>query len=974
MKRILAAIIGLLVSAGGVHLSHATEPAGRLYCSGCNVETAPSGGRAVGLARTWTTVFQDRFDQGLDAWRVTNYRNALEITARTAEPPTAGKVLFIARPGEECDTAFELASRQLPVAAGAWYELTVVAKHNLDLQQALGHGKSFQTELQWQRQDGCVIGSVPFRLGDKSESPYPRTVHAQAPEGAAKAVIRIGFDSPNLCRGRYLALADVTLRVRAEPTRYVAKGELVSRPLRLPTLETPPTLLWRADIPSGTGVKFQVRSAADDDGGPKAWTEFLGPDGKASSFYTTSGTPLPAAQRAHRWFQYRVTLTTTKDSATSLMREVRIENGPQSVVDRSWAAPDTNPPVLVQCSPQRTTRPEGPIVFSVADGPDGVGVDRHTVEAILDGQVITSQLTRQADGSLRYDLPNPLQPPCGLAGWNCWTISNFEDGLTIEDGSPRLPGNAPSLVVRGRGPRRDTAFTLQSPLLKVQAGATYQFSCWSRHALDLGTAGGKPGSYVNGLQWLDASGKPLGDAVRFNLGPANPAWHQDRIAARAPEGAKSAVVRLGWDWPDLTDGTEVAFADPKLDGPVSDDPNEPNLHRVTVEAKDFAGNLLRRDWWILVAEPPAEGHAAMREDGVILVDGRPFFPIGMYAVWKREHNQNDFERCFAELAAAGFNTVHTYNAARNVELEEFYRVAHRYKIKVFLAARTGANNQSPSAAIRDAAAECRQPALLAWYLADDTASHISPARLRLVHDAVKGIDPFHLTVQADGVGAPDHSRYATYVDSTDAFLPELYPIRSAEKGEVAEIIRDMKTIAADLKRAGRRAPVWAIIQAFEGWGWQRYPTEAELRAMTYLAIIHGATGMTYYTYGGHGANHGATHDPRIWAATKQIAKELTTLHDALVERETPQTQEVQLISGPDKDALGYPAVSTRLLVHAGKHYLLAANSARAAVGVKIVLRDAPGVTRVLFEDRTVSVQAGVLEDRFAPHGVHVYTW
>ena len=49
----------------------------------------------------------------------------------------------------------------------------------------------------------------------------------------------------------------------------------------------------------------------------------------------------------------------------------------------------------------------------------------------------------------------------------------------------------------------------------------------------------------------------------------------------------------------------------------------------------------------------------MRDDGVILVDGQPLFPIGLYSVWKREHNGNDFNRCFTELREAGFNTIHT---------------------------------------------------------------------------------------------------------------------------------------------------------------------------------------------------------------------------------------------------------------------------------------------------------------------------
>ena len=55
-----------------------------------------------------------------------------------------------------------------------------------------------------------------------------------------------------------------------------------------------------------------------------------------------------------------------------------------------------------------------------------------------------------------------------------------------------------------------------------------------------------------------------------------------------------------------------------------------------------------------------------------------------------------------------------------------------------------------------------EPALSAWYLADDTASHIGPEELRRIHQAVRDIDPAHITVQADPVGSPENSRYADY--------------------------------------------------------------------------------------------------------------------------------------------------------------------------------------------------------------------
>jgi hypothetical protein len=435
-------------------------------------------------------------------------------------------------------------------------------------------------------------------------------------------------------------------------------------------------------------------------------------------------------------------------------------------------------------------------------------------------------------------------------------------------------------------------------------------------------------------------------------------------------------MRLGWDYPDIVAGDEVSFADPVFEGPHPESGARPNVHRVIVRARDFAGNACEQPWWILAQPPPAAGMTVARDDGVILVDGKPLFPIGLYSVWKREHNGNDFDRCFAELREAGFNTIHTYHSQRDTELREFYAAADRHRLRVIIAPHGGANSRDPQTAVRTVVEECGQPAVLAWYLADDTASHISADELRRVHRAIRDVDSFHVTVQADGVtsGGSNESRYANYVEATDAFLPEIYPIRSDQACEVADVTRDMKIIGEDLRRAGRRAPVWAIIQDFEGWGWKRYPTEAETRVMTYLAIIHGAKGITYYTYGGTGKNHGVTYDPQVWAGLKRIARQLADLHDVLVQRERPQTQQVEILCGPRSDGLGYPAVSSLLKQHQGQYYLLAANSSRGPVRARITVGAAAGQVQVLFENRRLATKSGVWEDDFAPYAVHVYCW
>jgi hypothetical protein len=958
--------LGLILLAPGQAAVAAEAPAAR-FCAGRDVALAPGDGRSLQLARRWQPVAQWQFDRGLSGWQVKNYDNGLSIE-------NVDGALLVHRDQRETDTAFELASPPIALVAGSRHRLTIVAAHTLDLAMADGHNGSFLNQVRWLDREGHAVGATPFRFAAPSDSWYEVTLEARPPQGAVSAVVQIGFDSPNLSGERQFRLQRVAWTAQPDPPQYVAEGEMVSRPQRLAVPSRQASISWQAVAPEGTSVKFQVRSAADLDGGPRDWTPFAGPDGTTGSCFTANGAALPAIHAGHDWFQYRLVLGTTRADVTPVVQQVRLGDDLRGIEDRGWTGPDGEPPRLADYAPQRTSDPRQPLVFALADGPDGVGVDRHSLEVLLDGVPITAQV-KHVEGKFRYELREPLKPLYTLASLEDWSMANYNAALTIRRRPPRAPGGGGSVELRRYGAKVDTALALVSPVFSVQEGATYQVAVWSRHTMDLRQAGGK-GDSQSAIVWRDGQGNPLGNPVSLDLGGPSPEWRRTHLQVAAPPGARSATLRLGWDYPDIVAGDEVAFADPVFEGPHPEAGPRLNVHRVTVVARDFAGNVCQQPWWILVEPPPAAGVTTVRDDGVILVDGKPLFPLGLYAVWKREHNGRDFDRCFTELREAKFNTIHTYQMERNAELQEFYAAADRHGLRVIIAPRGGANSRDPQAAVRTVVEECRQPALLAWYLADDTASHISADELRRVHRAIREVDPFHVTVQADGVatGQPGRSRYTDYVESTDAFLPEIYPIRSNESCEVADVIRDMKLIGEDLRRAGRRAPVWAIIQDFEGWGWKRYPTEAETRVMTYLAIIHGATGMTYYTYGGSGANHGVTHDPQVWAALKRIARQLADLHEVLVERDPPQGQQIEILSGPRSDGLGYPAISARLKQHEGKHYLLTANSARGAVRAKIVAGAEAKQVEVLFEDRQLTPKSGVWEDEFAPYAVHVYRW
>ncbi len=273
---------------------------------------------------------------------------------------------------------------------------------------AQGHGESFWNQVRWVDGEGRTVGATPFRFTGASNAWYEVTVETRAPQGAAAAVIQIGFDSPNLYGERQLRLREVTWAAQPDPPQFAAEGELISRPQCLAEPCRAGRISWQADVPEGTSVRFQVRSAADVDGGPGDWTPLAGPDGTTDSYFTTSGAALPALHAGHQWLQYRLVLATTRPAVTPEVREVRLGDERCWVEDCGWLGPDCEPPRLVDYAPCRTDNPRQPLVFSLSDGADGAGVDRHSVEVLLDGNPIAVEWQR-AENAFRYELRDPLQ-------------------------------------------------------------------------------------------------------------------------------------------------------------------------------------------------------------------------------------------------------------------------------------------------------------------------------------------------------------------------------------------------------------------------------------------------------------------------------------------------------------------------------------------------------------------------------------
>jgi hypothetical protein len=167
-----------------------------------------------------------------------------------------------------------------------------------------------------------------------------------------------------------------------------------------------------------------------------------------------------------------------------------------------------------------------------------------------------------------------------------------------------------------------------------------------------------------------------------------------------------------------------------------------------------------------------------------------------------------------------------------------------------------------------------------------------------------------------------------------------------------------------------KKPVWFVIQAFTGRG-VRMPTIAEERIMTYLAIIHGARGLTYFTYRepdaslpGDGFFIISQSAPGTWQGMLKMAKEIQALQPVLT---APRRMEILEETSRRLD-VGIFTTEDAL-------WLIAANPLQSTETWRIAvaeLADKTGELTLPFEERSVALSEGGFEDEFEPLGVHVY--
>ena len=457
-----------------------------------------------------------------------------------------------------------------------------------------------------------------------------------------------------------------------------------------------------------------------------------------------------------------------------------------------------------------------------------------------------------------------------------------------------------------------------------------------------------------------------------------------RLVSPSPTLDQNAPLRVSvvsgrpLDWGQIAvsvDGEDVSKVVRRNGNVLEYTPIQPwtnGLHAARISVFDpLTQTSFAADKRFLVGERPVRTVVRLREDGMALVDGKPFFPIGIFGVRKREENGWDFGRAMADLKAGGFNTVHSYEVDG---ADEFLDAAARQGLKVWTAM------YAPTA--RFCGNLRHRPEVLAWYIGDDTSMHATVPEVHDRDDNVRACDPNRITAQADVMNSGDAvSSYARYVKATDVFMPEIYPVVGPEPDSspdcVARTIRDLERFKDDVAAAGDSKPhaVWPIIQYFKGYkSWKRFPTRRELFAMSYAAVIHGAHGVLWYTYGGTPANgdYGITTSPEVWGNMTNLATRLNEMSPVFLAPPCPQPKKPMILSGPEKDVLGFDSISTLYKRFGDSTYVFAVNGATNAVRAVLSAPDGASDVRVRYENRSVRIVGKSFEDVFEPFDVHVY--
>jgi hypothetical protein len=347
----------------------------------------------------------------------------------------------------------------------------------------------------------------------------------------------------------------------------------------------------------------------------------------------------------------------------------------------------------------------------------------------------------------------------------------------------------------------------------------------------------------------------------------------------------------------------------------------------------------------------------------IEVNGEPFF-----ALCARSCEPDDF----AEIAKAGFNVV----SSRNAE-DAYLEDAKRYGLRAI--AYTGQNPERQALEKRARSLQ-NDKTLLAWFMPSCPVAHkIHRGKISRTYEQIYTNDKNHPVLIDFVPSQSSWQQVKSYVELCDivAIEPFIYNQNSSViKG--LDIRDRILAVSHWTEKAKEEVaidkPLWVLIQAFAGKGGKGMcPTPQQFRAMAYLAINHGATGITVSGFKKQlwqedGYDVMGLGDPQMYELKQEVlrvAGEIKQLSPAILAGAV--LDEVTMTNDNGKiDFNVYAAPDNQRI------YLIAVNTSNTEVQPTFFIPNLRGTVHILNEMRGIPRPNGQFADKFEPYQTHIY--
>lgn len=362
---------------------------------------------------------------------------------------------------------------------------------------------------------------------------------------------------------------------------------------------------------------------------------------------------------------------------------------------------------------------------------------------------------------------------------------------------------------------------------------------------------------------------------------------------------------------------------------------------------------------------PAPEEVTFDRNGICYINGKPFFPIGLYHVSRTAVNVlNDrgkqiglpmlnIQSVISDVKDHGFNTLFS---TQGMPDDEYLRIAKDAGLYVI----PEVNFPSASEFSKYRETADRFGNILLWYGFDEAAGE----RMQRAADAYRQYKredahrPFSGAVDSPAL-------FDSGAEAFDILMMDPYFVGIEPLSVIGRWIDQGFNATKGAK------PIWVIPQAFTIDGMRSAePTPAQLRCQAYISIVHGATGLVWYAYWTsepwsknlNGRNQWHIADTPLWPYFKTLNAEINNLVPVITTGKS-----LGRLYWSDK------SIHSVQWEYNGIRYIIAVNPTDKSITCSLGGL-AGRKADVISENRTVSITDGEFSDTFRALEVHLYKY